>query len=76
MVLKPSKTAYPETMQYVLNQGSDARAALRIKFPGASIAPPPEDPAKQGSVNDIVMFPSPGSGRRMPYENMTISLTG
>jgi hypothetical protein len=29
----------------------------------------------KGSVNEIVMFPSPGSGRRMPYENMTISLT-
>ena len=25
MMLKPSKTAYPETMQYLLNQGSDAR---------------------------------------------------
>ena len=23
------------------------------------------------AVNEIVMFPSPGSGRRMPYENMT-----
>jgi hypothetical protein len=31
--------------------------------------------AIKGSVNEIVMFPSPGSGRRMPYENMTISLT-
>jgi len=27
MMLKPSKTAYPETMQYLLNQGSDAEHA-------------------------------------------------
>src|ERR1017187_9313346 len=27
MKLKPSKAAYPETMQYLLNQGSDARNA-------------------------------------------------
>jgi hypothetical protein len=39
---------------------------------------PPGEPAAEAvkeSVNEIVMFPSPGSGRRMPYENMTISLT-
>jgi hypothetical protein len=52
MVLQPSKTAYPETMQYLLNQGSDARAAPRIKFPGASIEPPPADPAIQ-SLTDL-----------------------
>ncbi|MHB8863633.1 MAG: hypothetical protein ACYC6N_14620 [Pirellulaceae bacterium] len=40
MMLKPSKAAYPETMQYLLNQGSDAREALRIEFPGASIQAP------------------------------------
>jgi len=44
MVFEPSKTAYPETMQYVLNQGSDARTAPRVKFPGASVQPPDEDP--------------------------------
>jgi hypothetical protein len=58
MVLKPSKTAYPETMQYVLNQGSDARAALRIKFPGASVAPPPEDPAIQSLADLARLEPS------------------
>ena len=45
MMLKPSKAAYPETMQYLLNQGSDASNTPRIKFPGASIQPPPGDPA-------------------------------
>jgi hypothetical protein len=44
MALTPSKTAYPETMQYLLNQGSDARTALRIKFPGASLEAPPANP--------------------------------
>jgi hypothetical protein len=52
MVLKPSKTAYPETMQYLLNQGSDARGALRIKFANAAIEPPPADPAIQ-SLTDL-----------------------
>jgi hypothetical protein len=52
MVLKPSKSAYPETMQYLLNQGSDARTAPRIKFPGASIEPPPANPAIQ-SLSDL-----------------------
>jgi hypothetical protein len=44
MMLKPSKAAYPETMQYLLNQGSDAAQALRTPFPGAAIDPPPSDP--------------------------------
>jgi hypothetical protein len=47
MMLKPSKAAYPETMQYLLNQGSDARNMPRIKFPGASVEAPPENPAVQ-----------------------------
>jgi hypothetical protein len=34
-------------MQYLLNQGSDARQAPRIKFPGASVEAPPENPAIQ-----------------------------
>ena len=58
MVLKPSKTAYPETMQYVLNQGSDARSALRIKFPGASVEPPPENPAIQSLADLARLEPS------------------
>jgi hypothetical protein len=36
MMLKPSKAAYQETVQYLLNQGNDAKDAPRIKFPGAS----------------------------------------
>ena len=67
MVLKPSRTAYPETMQYVLNQGSDARAALRIKFPGASIAPPPEDPAIQSLADLARLEPSYRKVFAMPF---------
>jgi hypothetical protein len=44
MMLKPSKAAYPETMQYLLNQGSDARQKPRLVFPGASEKEPPGDP--------------------------------
>ena len=60
MVLKPSKTAYPETMQYALNQGSDARTALRIKFPGAAIEPP-QYSLKRLAPARLVMA-SPGGG--------------
>jgi hypothetical protein len=67
MVLKPSKTAYPETMQYVLNQGSDARAALRIKFPGASVVPPPEDPAIQSLADLARLEPSYRKVFAMPF---------
>jgi hypothetical protein len=52
---------------------------IRKGMPAGSVPPPILQPpslnAVKGSVNEIVMFPSPGSGRRMPYENMTISLT-
>jgi hypothetical protein len=44
MMLKPSKAAYPETMQYLLNQGSDARDVPRINFPGASPTAPAGNP--------------------------------
>jgi hypothetical protein len=67
MVLKQSKTAYPETMQYVLNQGSDARAALRIKFPGASIEPPPEDPAIRSLADLARLEPSYRKVFAMPF---------
>ena len=67
MVLKPSKTAYPETMQYVLNQGSDARAALRIKFPGAAIEPPAEDPAIRSLVDLARLEPSYRKVFAMPF---------
>jgi hypothetical protein len=42
---------------------------------GCCCSVPAKEVRLKGSVNEIVMFPSPGSGRRMPYENMTISLT-
>jgi hypothetical protein len=67
MVLKPSKTAYPETMQYLLNQGSDARAALRIKFPGASVEPPPEDPTIQNLADLARREPSYRRVFAMPF---------
>ncbi len=67
MVLKPSKTAYPETMQYVLNQGSDARTSLRIKFPGAAIEPPPEDPAIQSLADLARLEPSYRKVFAMPF---------
>ena len=44
MMLKPSKAAYPETMQYLLNQGRDAKNTPRITFPGASVQAPPANP--------------------------------
>lgn len=44
MMLKASKTAYPETMQYLLNQGTDAINRPRIKFPGASVEEPAGNP--------------------------------
>jgi hypothetical protein len=67
MVLKPSKTAYPETMQYVLNQGSDARANPRIKFPGASVEPPPEDPAVQSLADLARLEPAYRTVFAMPF---------
>jgi len=36
LLLKSSKSAYPDTMQYLLNQGSDARDTPRIQYPGGS----------------------------------------
>ncbi len=45
MMLRASKAAYPETVQYLLNQGSDAIRTPRITFPGASIDAPPAHPA-------------------------------
>ena len=44
MMLEASKTAYPETMQYLLNQGTDAVNRPRIEFPGASVEEPPGNP--------------------------------
>jgi hypothetical protein len=67
MTMKPSKTAYPETMQYVLNQGSDARTALRIKFPGASVEPPPADPAIQSLADLARLDPAYRQVFAMPF---------
>lgn len=37
----PSRSAYPDTMQYLLNQGSDAAVEPRIRFPNARHDPVP-----------------------------------
>jgi hypothetical protein len=67
MMLKPSKAAYPETMQYLLNQGSDARDTLRIKFPGASVEAPPENPAIQTLTDLARTEPSYRKVLAMPF---------
>src|ERR1035437_603422 len=67
MMLKPSKAAYPETMQYLLNQGSDARDTLRIKFPGASVEAPPENPAIQTLTDLARTEPSYRKALAMPF---------
>ena len=67
MVLTPSKSAYPETMQYLLNQGSDAQTALRVKFPGAAVTPPPADPAIRSLVDLARLEPSYRRVFGMPF---------
>ena len=67
MKLKPSKAAYPETMQYLLNQGSDARNAPRIKFPGASVEAPPENPSIQTLTDLAWLEPSYRRVFAMPF---------
>ena len=67
MMLKPSKTAYPETMQYLLNQGSDARNTPRIKFPGASGEAPPENPTIQTLTDLARKEPSYRKVLAMPF---------
>jgi hypothetical protein len=67
MMLKPSKTAYPETMQYLLNQGSDARITPRMKFPGASVEAPPENPAIQTLTDLARTEPSYRKVLEMPF---------
>src|ERR1035437_7176644 len=67
MKLKPSKAAYPETMQYLLNQGSDARNAPRVKFPGASVEAPPENRAIQTLTDLAWLEPSYRKVFAMPF---------
>jgi hypothetical protein len=67
MMLKPSKAAYPETMQYLLNQGSDARNTPRIKFPGASVEAFPENPAIQTLTDLARIEPSYRKVFAMPF---------
>ncbi len=67
MMLKSSKAAYPETMQYLLNQGSDAKNTLCIKFPGASIEPPPANPRIQTLTDLARLEPSYRQVFEMPF---------
>jgi len=67
MMLKPSHTAYPDTMQYLLNQGSDARITPRIQFPGAATEAPPADPRIQTLTDLAWMEPSYRKVFAMPF---------
>ncbi|MGD0261564.1 MAG: hypothetical protein ABSD29_17255 [Verrucomicrobiota bacterium] len=67
MMIKPSKAAYPETMQYLLNQGSDARNTPRVKFPGASVEAPPANPAVQTLTDLARIEPAYRKVLAMPF---------
>lgn len=67
MMLKPSKAAYPETMQYLLNQGSDARDVPRINFPGASHTAPTSNPNIQTLTDLARLDPSYRRVFEMPF---------
>jgi hypothetical protein len=67
MMLKATQAAYPETMQYLLNEGSDAKGALRRKYPGASIEPPPADPHIQTLTDLARLEPSYRQVFEMPF---------
>src|ERR1035437_2882076 len=57
----------PGDMQYVLNQGSDARVTLRIKYPGASVEAPPDTPAIQTLTDLARTEPSYRKVLAMPF---------
>ena len=67
MMLKATTAAYPETMQYLLNEGSDAKGALRHRFPGASIEPPPANPDIQTLTDLARLEPSYRQVFEMPF---------
>jgi hypothetical protein len=45
MMLKATRSAFPETIQYLLNQGADAAAKPRWQMPGAAPLSTPPDPS-------------------------------
>ena len=45
MMLKATRSAYLETVQYLLNQGADAAAKPRWQIPGVAAASTPPDPS-------------------------------
>lgn len=67
MMLTPSKAAYPETMQYLLNQGSDAKDVLRIPYPGAALTAPAGNPAIRTLVDLARLEPSYRRVFEMPF---------
>ena len=67
MMLKATQAAYPETMQYLLNEGNDAKGNLRQKFPGASIEPPPANPDIRTLTDLARLEPSYRQVFEMPF---------
>jgi hypothetical protein len=67
IMLKPSKAAYPETMQYLLNQGSDAKDTLRTQFPGAAVDAPPMNGQIQNLTDLARLEPSYRRVFEMPF---------
>ena len=67
MMLKPSKAAYQETVQYLLNQGNDAKDAPRIKFPGAAPTATTENPGIQTLTDLARLEPSYRRVFEMPF---------
>jgi hypothetical protein len=67
MMLKASQAAYPQTMQYLLNQGTDAIDRPRIKFPGAAVEEPAGNP-EIGTLTDLARLePSYRRVFEMPF---------
>jgi hypothetical protein len=67
MMLKATKAAYPETMQYLLNEGSDAKGVPRKEFPGASVEPPPASADIQTLTDLARLEPSYRQVLEMPF---------
>jgi hypothetical protein len=72
MVLRPLKTAYPETMQYLQNQGSDAKKKLRVEFPEAAIEAPPVNPDIRCLTDLARLEPSYRQVFEMPFAHYLI----
>lgn len=67
MMLRATKAAYQETVQYLLNQGADAKERPRHIFPGASPVEPPADPDIRTLVDLARLEPSYRRVFDMPF---------